>query len=59
VFGRRIWETWFQTSDLLTSGKIDLTKIITHRYKLSEFEEAMKVMMSGECGKVLLEVSRQ
>lgn len=68
VFGRRIWETWYQTSDLLvprqardlasgsTSGTIDLTKIITHRFKLSEFEEAMKVMMSGECGKVLLEV---
>ena len=56
VFGRRIWETWYQTSDLLTSGKIDLTKIITHRFKLADFEEAMKVMMSGECGKVLLEV---
>ena len=57
VFGRRIWETWYQTSDLLTSGKIDLTKIITHRFKLDQFEEAMKVMMSGECGKVLLEVA--
>lgn len=56
VFGRRIWETWYQTSDLLTSGKVDLTKIITHRFKLADFEEAMKVMMSGECGKVLLEV---
>lgn len=57
VFGRRIWETWHQTSDLLTSGKIDLTKIITHRFKLSEFEEAMKVMKSGECGKILLKIA--
>lgn len=57
VFGRRIWETWYQTSDLLTSGKVDLTKIITHRFKLSQFEDAMKVMMSGECGKVTLKVS--
>ena len=57
VFGRRIWETWYQTSDLLTSGKIDLTKIITHRFKLSEFENAMEVMISEECGKVLLQIS--
>lgn len=55
VFGRRIWETWYQTSALLVSGKIDLTKIITHRFKLKDFEEAMAVMKSGKCGKILLE----
>ncbi len=54
VFGRRIWETWFQVSDLLTEGKVDLKTIITHEFKLSEFEEAMKVMKSGESGKILL-----
>ncbi len=56
VFGRMIWETWEDTTKLLISGEVDLRKIITHRFKLSEFEEAMKVMKSGECGKVLLEV---
>jgi threonine 3-dehydrogenase len=55
VFGRRIWETWYQTTELLKSGKVDLTKMITHRFKLKDFEEAMKVMKSGECGKILLE----
>ncbi len=54
VFGRRIWETWFQVSDLLTSKKVDLSKIITHEFPLSEFEKAMKVMKSGESGKILL-----
>lgn len=57
VFGRMIWDTWKDTTELLTSGKVDLRKIITHRFKLSEFEEAMKVMKSGECGKVLLKIS--
>lgn len=56
VFGRRIWETWYQTQDLLTSGKIDLTKIITHRFKLKDFEKAMAVMKSGECGKIVLKI---
>lgn len=55
VFGRMIWDTWKDTTELLVSGKVDLRKIITHRFKLSEFEEAMKVMKSGECGKILLE----
>lgn len=55
VFGRRIWETWYQTSELLVSGKVDLRKIITHRFKLKDFEAAMAVMKSGECGKILLE----
>ena len=54
VFGRRIWETWYQVTDLLKSEKVDLSHIITHTFKLSEFEEAMKVMKSGECGKVVL-----
>lgn len=54
VFGRMIWDTWRDTTKLLVSGKVDLRQIITHRFKLSEFEEAMKVMKSGECGKVLL-----
>ncbi|MBI4097764.1 MAG: alcohol dehydrogenase catalytic domain-containing protein [Candidatus Levybacteria bacterium] len=54
VFGRMIWDTWKDTTALLISGKVDLRKIITHRFKLSEFEEAMTIMKSGECGKVLL-----
>lgn len=55
VFGRMIWDTWKDTTALLVSGKVDLRKIITHRFKLSEFEEAMKVMKSGECGKIVLQ----
>jgi threonine 3-dehydrogenase len=55
VFGRMIWDTWEDTTKLLVDKKVDLEKIITHRFKLSEFEQAMEVMKSGECGKVVLE----
>jgi threonine 3-dehydrogenase len=54
VFGRRIWSTWFQVSDLLTSRKVDLGTLITHRFRLDEFEAAMQVMKSGACGKIVL-----
>ncbi len=55
VFGRRIWETWDRVSELLTSGKVDLKPMITHKFPLSEFEKAMEVMKSGQCGKIILE----
>lgn len=54
VFGRRIWETWYQVNDLLINKKIDLTPLVTHTFTLAEFEKAMDVMKSGECGKILL-----
>ncbi len=54
VFGRRIWSTWYQVSDLLLSGRVDLGALVTHRFRLADFEEAMRVMRSGECGKVVL-----
>lgn len=54
VFGRHIWETWEETTKLLKSGKINLDPIITHRFKLSEFEKAMAIMKSGQSGKIVL-----
>lgn len=54
VFGRRIWDTWEETTKLLKEKRVNLKKIITHRFPLAEFEQAMAVMKSGECGKVLL-----
>ncbi len=54
VFGRRIWETWFQVTDVLVNKKVDLEPMVTHTFTLSEFEKAMDVMKSGECGKILL-----
>jgi len=56
IFGRRIWETWHQTTELITSGKIDLAKIITHEFPLKDFEQAMDLMRKGECGKILLKI---
>jgi threonine 3-dehydrogenase len=55
VFGRMIWDTWEDTTKLLVNHQVDLKRIITHRFPLTEFEEAMKVMKSGECGKVVLQ----
>jgi len=54
LFGRKIWSTWDKTEKLLTSGKMNLAPVITHRFPLSEFEKAFEVALSGEGCKVLL-----
>ena len=59
VFGRMIWDTWKDTTKLLVDKKVNLKNIITHRFALKDFEEAMKVMKSGECGKVVLKVNNE
>jgi threonine 3-dehydrogenase len=39
---------------MLQSG-LDISPIITHRFKYTEFQEAFEVMASGNSGKVVLE----
>jgi threonine 3-dehydrogenase len=53
VFGRRIWETWEHLSSLVEAKKISLSGIITHRFPLTEYEEAFR-QVHDKAGKVLL-----
>ena len=54
VVGRRIWETWYQVRGLLASGAVDLAPVVTHRFPFDQFEEAIRVMRSGQSGKINL-----
>lgn len=53
IYGREMWETWYQMEQMLISG-IDLSPIITHRYSIDDFQKGFDVMESGHCGKVIL-----
>ncbi len=53
IYGREMWETWYQMEQMLISG-IDLSPVITHRFNVSDFQKGFDVMESGECGKVVL-----
>lgn len=57
VIGRRMYETWHQMTRFLLSGEFDPTPVITHRFPLEEFEEAMRVIKLGEAGKVIFEIA--
>jgi threonine 3-dehydrogenase len=54
IYGREMFETWYQMSVLVDSG-LDISPVITHRLPYSDFEEAFEVAASGDSGKVLLD----
>ena len=53
-YGRQIWDTWEKTEEILLSGQLDVTPIISHRFSLDQFEEAFQIALSGFGAKILL-----
>lgn len=54
VYGREIFETWYKMIALLQNG-LDVRKVITHRYRVADFQQGFEVMRSGRSGKVVLD----
>ena len=54
IYGREMYETWYQMSVMLESG-LDVSPVITHRFSYRDFEEAFAVAHSGQSGKVVLD----
>nr|WP_321410676.1 L-threonine 3-dehydrogenase [uncultured Carboxylicivirga sp.] len=54
IYGREMFETWYHMEQMLMSG-LDLSPIITHRFKVDDFQKGFDVMEEGNCGKVLLD----
>jgi len=54
VVGRILFDSWNQVTALVESGKLDLDKIVTHVFPLSEYDKAVRLMASGNSGKVVL-----
>lgn len=54
IYGREMFETWYKMTSMLQSG-LDLSPVITHRFALSDYQEAFRIMDSGQSGKVILD----
>lgn len=54
ISGRRLWQTWYQARGLIRSGAVDLSTMVTHRFKMNEYDRAFEAMASGDSGKVML-----
>ncbi|NPV89000.1 L-threonine 3-dehydrogenase [Coprothermobacteraceae bacterium] len=56
IAGRRLWETWELAVALVSSGKVDLRRVVTHQFEMKDFEKGFQTMMSGQSGKVVLNI---
>jgi threonine 3-dehydrogenase len=54
IYGREMYETWYQMTVMLESG-LDITPVITHRYRFDEYEKGFDAMRAGGSGKVILD----
>ncbi|MGP3959264.1 L-threonine 3-dehydrogenase [Nonomuraea sp. 3N208] len=57
VYGREMFETWYNMSVLLEKG-LDLSPVITDRFSYEDFDAAFDTAASGRTGKVILDWSR-
>ena len=56
IYGREMFETWYKMIAMLQSG-LDVSKVITHHFPVSEYQQAFEIMSSGQSGKVILDWS--
>ena len=54
IYGREMYETWHKMVQILRGG-LDVEKILTHTFSVSEYQEAFDILDIGQCGKVVLE----
>jgi threonine 3-dehydrogenase len=53
IYGREMFETWYEMSVLLESG-LDISGVITDRFHYTEHEKAFAAARSGHGGKVIM-----
>ncbi|HEY5433344.1 MAG TPA: L-threonine 3-dehydrogenase [Coriobacteriia bacterium] len=55
IYGREIWETWYKMQTMLQSG-LDIAPVITHELPFADYEAGFAAMISGNSGKVVLDM---
>ena len=58
VHGRKIFHTWEEIERLVAEKKVDVTQVVTHRFPMSQFEEAFKVLFDGSACKIIMDPSK-
>jgi threonine 3-dehydrogenase len=54
IYGREMYETWYQMTVMLQSG-LDIRPAITHRFPYTDFRQAFETARSGDSGKVIMD----
>jgi threonine 3-dehydrogenase len=54
IYGRQMFETWYKMTVMIQTG-LDLSPVITHQFKYTDFKEGFELMGSGKSGKIILD----
>lgn len=54
IYGREMYETWYKMIALVQSG-LDLSRLITHRISIDDYETGFAAMAAGTAGKVVMD----
>jgi len=54
IYGREMYETWYKMTQMLKSG-LNVSKVLTHKMSIDQYNEAFNIMENGDCGKIVLE----
>jgi threonine dehydrogenase-like Zn-dependent dehydrogenase len=49
--------TWYQTENLIKSGKLNIKEVFTHEFSLDEVEQAILPAKVGNYGKPIIRIS--
>lgn len=52
IYGREMYETWYKMTVMLQSG-LDISPVITHRFRFDEFQKGFDAMSGGGACKVI------
>ena len=56
IYGREMYDTWYKMSVMIDSG-LDISPVITHRFAFEDFQQGFDAMISGQTGKVVLNLT--
>ena len=56
INGRKMYETWHEMRELISSGRLDVSSVLTHEFPLEKIDDAMKLLNAKEIkvGKIVL-----
>jgi threonine 3-dehydrogenase len=56
IYGREMYDTWYKMSVMIETG-LDISPVITHRFAFEDFQKGFDAMISGQTGKVVLDLT--
>jgi len=59
INGRKMFETWYQMQAMLTAGRIDLSKIISHVLPLERYAECFTLLKEGRAVKIVIDLTNK